>query len=72
MKLHYTERFTTLSVYPTDTIEFVKELIYSKTDVPPSQQRLAFAGKLLEDDRTLQDYSIQTESTLHMIPRLRG
>ncbi|CAD8128537.1 unnamed protein product [Paramecium sonneborni] len=54
------------------TIKDFKYLVYEKTGIPPQQQRLIFAGKVLEDQLRLNDYNIQKESTVHMAERLKG
>ncbi|CAL5222513.1 g4888 [Coccomyxa viridis] len=63
---------TSLDVNAEDTVQIVKEQIQSKQGVPVEEQRLIYAGRQLDDELTLSQCSVERDSTLHLVMRLRG
>ena len=68
----FTGRIIVLEVEPCDIVASVKSKIHVQENIPPSQQRILYRAKPLEDDRDLVDYGIRSQATLHLMLRARG
>jgi len=69
---HINGRTMALMVSPMDTVEHLMSKVQERTEIPPEEQRILYGGKQLTPGRTLSDYNISKESTLHLVLRLRG
>merc|ERR1712157_73557 len=67
-----TGKTVSIEVEEGEAIEDVKAKIAEKEGVPPEQQRIIFGGQQLQDGKTIDDYDIEDDCTLHLVLRLRG
>lgn len=67
-----TGKTRTVDVNPDSTIAFIKQKLQEKEGIAPEEARLIFGGKNLEDDKTLRDYNLVANSTIHLVLRVRG
>lgn len=61
-----------VDVEPSDSVQSLKQTIFDREGIKVDEQRLIYAGKQLDDERTIDDYGIQKEATIHLVLRLRG
>jgi hypothetical protein len=69
---HMHGRSTVLDVEPSIRVKDLKDKIAYKEGIPAVEQRLIFSGRTLQDDMTLEGYSVDRDLTIHLVPRMDG